>query len=260
VHYTCNIEDEEMTDKISNTDKLIRAIYHKEYLERAEFWEEIGAVLKVKCTGIYHLSPQTELTFLEFLRNAVSDSIEDAKDRETTRAQSDSKLFWEFVARLLGVERFIREELKASRSEESDALKAGLIWLDLLRKGIRRRNNEERRLRRWLATRKNAANSIDSKTAEVGFGYDDSGSPYGIIPEFPEELLCVGRNYFARSSGSKIWISFDDLPNKVRDALWEELRNTLMFPANNPLLTDKVWGKRNRGLIPRDAYAFEHLY
>ena len=45
--------------------------------------------------------------------------------------------------------------------------------------------------------------------------------PYGVDPDLPEECQCIGREYFARSPGSDIWVHFHDLPEETRDALWE---------------------------------------
>ena len=34
--------------------------------------------------------------------------------------------------------------------------------------------------------------------------------PYGIHPDLPKEKCQVQRNYFARPSGSDMWVHFDD--------------------------------------------------
>jgi hypothetical protein len=44
--------------------------------------------------------------------------------------------------------------------------------------------------------------------------------PYGVDPDLPKEYQCVGRGYFARSPGSDVWVSFDDLPKAIVEALW----------------------------------------
>ena len=41
--------------------------------------------------------------------------------------------------------------------------------------------------------------------------------PYGVYPDLPEECQQVGREYFARSTGSDIWVHFHDLPEETRD-------------------------------------------
>jgi hypothetical protein len=69
------------------------------------------------------------------------------------------------------------------------------------------------------------------QTAEVISEYGQTFDPYGIDLELPEELRCVGRNYFARSPRSDVWVWFRDLPTAVRAALWEKNKNTLAFPA-----------------------------
>lgn len=55
--------------------------------------------------------------------------------------------------------------------------------------------------------------------------------PYGVHPELPEELQQVGREYFARRPGGEVWVEFGDLPKKTRDALWNQHKSKLAFPA-----------------------------
>jgi hypothetical protein len=69
--------------------------------------------------------------------------------------------------------------------------------------------DEERKA--WLAIRKEAGLKIDPETAEVEWIYGQTLDPYGVYPELPEEYWQVGREYFARSSGSDVWVNFDDL-------------------------------------------------
>jgi hypothetical protein len=75
----------------------------------------------------------------------------------------------------------------------------------------------------WRAIRKEAGLKIDAETAEVYWIYAQTLDPYGIDPDFPEEYDQVGREYFARSPGSDIWVWFGDLPDATRDALWARL-------------------------------------
>jgi hypothetical protein len=85
----------------------------------------------------------------------------------------------------------------------------------------------------WLATRKEAGLTIDPETAEVLWIYADTEDPYYVFDEWelPEEFIQVGREYFARSPGSDIWVHFDDLPNTVRKELWGKHHSELAFPA-----------------------------
>ena len=83
----------------------------------------------------------------------------------------------------------------------------------------------------WLAIRKEAGLKIDPKTAEVDWTYAQTLDPYGIYTEPPDECSQVGREYFARSPGSDIWVEFGDLPKATRDALWEKHSPKLAFPA-----------------------------
>jgi hypothetical protein len=66
---------------------------------------------------------------------------------------------------------------------------------------------------------------IDPSTAEIDWNYAQTFDPYGDgLPLLPLEEQ-VGRAYFARAPGSDIWVSFRDLPDATRDAIWERLEN-----------------------------------
>ena len=84
---------------------------------------------------------------------------------------------------------------------------------------------------RWLAVRKEAGLKINPETAEVCWIYAQTLDPYGVRPDLPEDCQQVGREYFARSPQSDIWVSFKDLPKETRDALWETHKSQLAFPA-----------------------------
>jgi hypothetical protein len=73
--------------------------------------------------------------------------------------------------------------------------------------------------KKWLAIRKEAGLKIDPETAEVHWIYALTMDPYGVCPYLPEEYQQVGREYFARSPGSDVWVHFSDLPDATRDAL-----------------------------------------
>ena len=75
--------------------------------------------------------------------------------------------------------------------------------------------------KQWLAIRKEAAAKIDPETALVRWEYGQVLDPYGLY-ELTDEEDCIGRNYFARSPESEVWASFGDLPENIRDALWEK--------------------------------------
>jgi hypothetical protein len=81
------------------------------------------------------------------------------------------------------------------------------------------------------ALRKAVGLHIDPETAEVMWDYALTLDPYGDNRDLPEECQQVGREYFARSPGSDVWIDFGDLPQRTRDALWEKHESKLAFPA-----------------------------
>ena len=97
---------------------------------------------------------------------------------------------------------------------------------------------DEMPVEQWLAIRKEAARQIDPETAEVMWEYVEMADPYGVDPDLPEEYECIGRGYFASSPGSDVWVSFRDLPEATRDALWKKHSSKLAFPAGLPDFRD----------------------
>ena len=97
----------------------------------------------------------------------------------------------------------------------------------------------EQTIEQWLAIRRAAGLKIDPETAEVTWIYAQTVDPYGVYPEPPDEWWQVGREYFARSPGSDIWVNFGDLPEKTRDALWEKHKSRLAFPAGVEFLLSR---------------------
>ena len=45
------------------------------------------------------------------------------------------------------------------------------------------------------------------------------------------QLIDPEREYWARRPGSDIWVSFDDLPDAIEEALWDRHKRNLAFPA-----------------------------
>ena len=91
--------------------------------------------------------------------------------------------------------------------------------------------SEKLNVEEWLAIRKQQALKIDPETAEVTWHYAQTDDPYGVYPDVAEECQYIGRAYFARSPGSDIWVDFGDLPDEVREALWQRHKFKLTFPA-----------------------------
>jgi hypothetical protein len=83
----------------------------------------------------------------------------------------------------------------------------------------------------WEAWRRAAGLHIDPETAEVEWTYAQTLDPYGDDPNLPEECQQVGREYFARSPGSDVWVWFGDLPHATRNSLWEKHKSRLAFSA-----------------------------
>jgi hypothetical protein len=79
----------------------------------------------------------------------------------------------------------------------------------------------------WLAIRREAALQIDPETAEVMWKHANIVDPYGAYPDCQE---CIGSVYFARPSGSDVWVCFDDLPDATVKALTEKQELRRAFP------------------------------
>jgi hypothetical protein len=77
----------------------------------------------------------------------------------------------------------------------------------------------------WLQVRKDAALLIDAETAEVAWWYAKTQDPYGVYPDDPPEYQVIGRERFARSPGSDICVSFQDLPDETLKKLWKALED-----------------------------------
>ena len=81
-------------------------------------------------------------------------------------------------------------------------------------------DEKKRSVEEWLEIRKKAALDIDPATAEMKCEYRYTLDPYGVKPDLPAEARQIGREYFARSPGSDIWVSIHDLSEDVVQALW----------------------------------------
>jgi hypothetical protein len=68
-----------------------------------------------------------------------------------------------------------------------------------------------------------AGRQIDPENAEIHWRFAQVVDPYGLFPDVADECDCVGRCYFARAPGSRVWIEFGDLPVQTREALWMRL-------------------------------------
>jgi hypothetical protein len=99
----------------------------------------------------------------------------------------------------------------------------------------------------WLALRKQTAPTINPETAEVAWVYGLTLDCYGVHPDLPEDLQQVGREYFARSPGSEIWVSFGDLPEATRESLWQKASSTAHIPCRLRRCPRSNSGRRRGG-------------
>src|SRR5438552_180799 len=83
----------------------------------------------------------------------------------------------------------------------------------------------------WLQIRKEAGLRIDPETAWVTWMHALTLDPYGVKPDLPEEYQQIGREYFASSPGSDVWVAFRDLPIETVNRLWDMHESKLLFPA-----------------------------
>jgi hypothetical protein len=95
-------------------------------------------------------------------------------------------------------------------------------------------DGDQMTVEQWRAIRKEAGLMIDPDIAEVDWRYALTLDPYGVR-ELPEEYQQVGREYFARSPGSDIWVWFGDLSEATQDTLRERHKRKLSFPAGPDL-------------------------
>jgi hypothetical protein len=109
------------------------------------------------------------------------------------------------------------------------------------RKTMSNDTNAEGTVEQWLQVRKEAALRIDAETAEVFWTYGLTMDPYGVLPDLPEEYRQIGREYFARSPESDIWVSFSDLPNDTCKKLWEMHKHKLALNVGALLERMQKW-------------------
>jgi hypothetical protein len=104
----------------------------------------------------------------------------------------------------------------------------------------KRTAREKAEIEQWLAIRKEAGLKIDPETAEVDWDYGLDCDPYRVYDEWelPEEFHQVGRQRWARSPGSDIWVHFHDLPDAVREEIWAKYHSQIDFPAGLEGLSD----------------------
>jgi hypothetical protein len=77
----------------------------------------------------------------------------------------------------------------------------------------------------WRALLKIAGRQIEPENAEIHWRFGQVVDPYGLYPDVPAECDCMGRCYFARAPGSRVWIEFADLPAAIRRALLMRVRD-----------------------------------
>ena len=87
-----------------------------------------------------------------------------------------------------------------------------------------------------------------------------TNDPYEIKNLGGEERE-IGRNFFARSPGSDIWVSFGDLPEATRDALWDKHKHEPAFAADLAICRRKDVDNNEPMHLQAYIYdAFERLY
>jgi hypothetical protein len=113
--------------------------------------------------------------------------------------------------------------------DEWELLHDAWVHRDLVGKDGKRRYPSDKEA--WLLERRRDGLLIDPETAEVDWSYSQIMDPYGLDPDLPGELQQIGRQYFARRPGTKIWVEYGDLLSDVRLKLAEREDET----------SDDVW-------------------
>jgi hypothetical protein len=92
------------------------------------------------------------------------------------------------------------------------------------------KNDKDMTVEQWLQVRKEAGLKIDAATAVVIMDYRCHLDPYGVYQDIPEEYRNTGKEYFARSPESDIWVAFYHLPDETLEKLWKRLADTDFDP------------------------------
>jgi hypothetical protein len=71
--------------------------------------------------------------------------------------------------------------------------------------------------------------SPDAEIAEVFWEYSQVLDPYGVEPDLPPESYQTGRDYFALSPRSEVWVWFGGLPEATCGALDARIRRRSKF-------------------------------
>jgi hypothetical protein len=99
--------------------------------------------------------------------------------------------------------------------------------LEQLETALATRENKE-----WLASRQEIGRRLDPEAVDVTWRFARVLDPYGLCEPHPDKLDLVGREYFARPWDKEDWVSFDDLPKRTRDRLWQRIRAGHFDPSD----------------------------
>jgi hypothetical protein len=182
----------------------------------------------------------TRVATLEDLGKAIA-ALDEAIEHRSQDVSSIKGLHRQIETEELNKERDALAELRKRAGRGGDPPSTTVIEALFPDLPVRKKTPAEKaEIEEWLAIRKEEGRKINPETAEVDWIYADPSDPYGVLDEWelPEEWQCVGREYFARSPGSEIWVEFGDLPDETRDKLWKRHGHKLAFPAGLEDLSD----------------------
>ena len=111
----------------------------------------------------------------------------------------------------------------------------------------------------WLASRKEIGRQIDPEAVDVMWKFESVLDPYRLCESPPDEIDLTSREYFARSLDKEVWVSFDDLPPRTRDRLWQRMSaghfDAGYFDASDVKLTSMAAALDLDRMVPRSRVA-----
>jgi hypothetical protein len=186
--------------------------------DRAELrYEPTSYLLQVMANGLTKERPKSSKLVGSYADVDVIESLLEAA-LEQDNCAPDLRGFVCNVLGVLGMVRFT-EPGEAIPTRFLRKLVGTCRQQERIQRERRKGNETEEGMRNWRAARREAGLRIDPEIAEVFCTYARTLDPYGIRPDLPKECQQIGREYFALSPRSDMWVLFEDLPPATQKAL-----------------------------------------